>query len=161
MQREGQDELNRRELPPAEGWLEQGGATEKLIDGMDGRALDWAIWAHVFQKDPLKERQHIPFFSRNLEAAFSVAQRMAERLFFRVRGDPGHLDDDELNSLTLAQCSARETDGAWFAAFQVFNPWPEDFEPENIKGLRAVALGRTAPIAICRAALKAVMLVKP
>lgn len=157
MNREGIDELSRRETPPAEGWLEQGGATEKIIDNFPaGRALDWAIWAHVFLKDPLKERQRIPFFSRNLEAAFSVAQRMAERIF---REYSGAIDDDELNSLTLAQCSSIEQEGAWFAAFQVFNPWPEDFEPENIAGLRAVALAPTAPLAICRAALKAVMLV--
>lgn len=96
-------------------------------------------------------------WSTDLVAAFAVAQHMAERLFRRVPGEPGYLADSELNSLTLAQCSSLESDGTWFAAFQVFDPWPEDFEPEHIAGLRAVALARTAPLAICRAALKAVL----
>lgn len=97
-------------------------------------------------------------WSNDLASAFAVAQHMAERLFRRVKGEPGYLDDTELNSLTLAQCSSLPSEGTWFAAFQVFDPWPEDFEPEHIRGLRAVALASTPMLAICRAALKAVML---
>ena len=150
--------------------------TEAEIDKLEGRALDQAIAETVFERnrllarfvDDMSEPQYhwgypighdvAPTYSTDLVLAFQVAQHMAERIFRGVRGDPGHLDDDELNSLTLAQCSSLETDGAWMAAFQVFNPWPEDFEPEHVAGLRAVALARTAPLAICRAALKAVLL---
>lgn len=133
---------------------------EQAIDCLEGLALEASVDQHVMQRVH-RDGRLIPDYSTDLVQAFRVAQHMAVRLFQRCKGEQGHLDDDELNSLTLAQCSSIETDGAWFAAFQVFDPWPEDFEPEHIQGLRAVALARTPQVAICRAALKAVLLVKP
>lgn len=100
-------------------------------------------------------------WSTDLEAAFNVAQYMAERLFRYADDHPDYLDDTGLNALTLAQCSSIAGPCKWFAAFQVFDEGLADIEPEMVTKMRAAAMASTAPLAICRAALKAVLSVKP
>lgn len=150
--------------------------TDEQIDALEGRELDAAVAEHVmgwgpplFEHEPWvrtppegstgrREGRYyqVKNYSTDIAAAFQVAQHMAVRIFQGVRGEPGHIDSDEVNALTLAQCSSIEQDGAWMAAFRTFLEYPEDWEPENVDGLKYVALAPTASLAICRAALKAV-----
>ena len=144
------------------------------IDALDGGELDEAVALHVMEwrkergywVEPNRELGDnygyamgaiLPPYHSNLADAFEMAQYLAERIFTRLSHEAGYINRHEVNALTLVQCSYRKVEGAWMAAFQTFSTWPEEFEPEHLKPYPYTALATTAPLAICRAALKAVL----
>lgn len=122
---------------------------EAEVDQLEaGLELDRHIGRYVCNSDDA------PPYSTDLVLAFDVAQEIARRLFQLMRGDDGYIDDMDVQAMSLYQMSSTRKKGAWVAAFMDPHDLPDELEAVNLKGLRAVGVGDTPALAICRAALK-------
>lgn len=114
-------------------------------------------WGHEFPADmseppeggwwlldtPKRGDHHIvPHYSTDISAAFQIVEKMHELID----------TDDEWRRANLLTLSCRGKSAGWAAAFTCVHESDEWFEePERFGGAQA----DTAPLAICRAALKA------
>lgn len=126
--------------------------TKPSFEGHPMFTGDWAIdrvSAHLW-KD-LYGRLLLPLYSTDIASAFEVVKKISDDEV-RVCRNRGH------TCLTLCDCGGGEQWAATF--FPITSDWSVHWDDQNIVGedYEVVAYADSAPLAICRAALKAVFL---
>ena len=122
---------------------------DEILDMPAGKKMNQLIWWKVFDMTPMPPNNNmdlLPDYSGEMSPAWSVAERI-NKMIFDEQLELGR----DYNNLTL-ECVGYTT--GYAASFDciIDHEWYED-----ITNYDYAARGETAPLAICRAALLAVM----
>lgn len=122
---------------------------DEILDMPAGKKMNQLIWWKIFNMTPTplnNDINFLPDYSGEMSPAWSVAERINKMIF------EGELTlQNDYNYLTL-ECIGMTT--GYAASFDCLldHEWYED-----ITNYKYAARGETAPLAICRAALLAVV----